>query len=92
MHVARATGHKRHLCTKDSDGPTGHMLRRRKMKLYGVIGTKGGCVLFMLAAVHELEGATSRRFCDFRGPPPGRSVFDNGTSYEHQNWRVWGAR
>ena len=52
---------------------------------------QGGCVLFMLAAVHELEGATSRRFCDFRDPPPRRSVFDNGKSYEHQNWWVWGA-
>ena len=65
MHVPCAAGHKRHVCMKVVDVPTGHMLRHRKMKLFVVIGTKGGCVLFMLAAVHDLKGATRRHFCDF---------------------------
>ena len=41
------------------------MLRLRKMKLYGVIGTMGPNSLFMLAVVHELKGATRSHFCDF---------------------------
>ena len=90
MHVPRATGHEWHLCTKVVHAPRGHMQRRRKMKLCGVIGTKGGHSLFMLAAVPELDGATSRRFCDFRGPPPGRFLLEYGTSYEHQIWWVGG--
>ena len=41
VHMPHAAGHKRHLCTKVVDVSTGHMLHRRKMKLYGVIVTKG---------------------------------------------------
>ena len=59
VHMARAAGHQWHLCMKVIDAPTGCMLRRRRIKLYGVLGIKGVGGLFLLAAVHELEGATS---------------------------------
>ena len=39
MHAARAAGHQRHLCTKVVRAPTVHMLSRKKIKLYGMIGT-----------------------------------------------------